>query len=176
MLKGKVVTLRPPEERDIDEMYRHILDVENRGEFYPRQIYTLAGLRKELNEDGFWARDHGLLLLIHNATDKMIGQMAWFKTVQYMTELEIGYITFDRSARGKGAMTEAVQMLTRYLFDIRNDNRIILCIATENKASRRVAEKAGYTHEGTQRGAWWNNGKHYDMELYAFLREDLPPA
>ena len=28
-------------------------------------------------------------------------------------------------------------------------------------------------HEGTQRGAWWNDGKIYDMELYGFIRSDL---
>jgi RimJ/RimL family protein N-acetyltransferase len=63
-------------------------------------------------------------------------------------------------------------MLTTFLFDSKPFNRIRLCIATGNGPSRRVAEKAGYIHEGTQRGACWNKGRHYDMELYAVTRED----
>ena len=59
MLNGKGVTLRPPEEGDLDAWYRHILNVENRGEFYPAGIQTLAELRKELNSSGYWSPTSG---------------------------------------------------------------------------------------------------------------------
>jgi RimJ/RimL family protein N-acetyltransferase len=39
-----------------------------------------------------------------------------------------------------------------------------------------VAEKGGYKHEGTQRGAMFNRGRHHDMELYAIIRSDLAGA
>jgi ribosomal-protein-alanine N-acetyltransferase len=173
MLKGEVVTVRPIEEKDLPALYEHILDIDNRGEFYPKDIFTLAALRKELNDTGFWTKERGLLVLIDNQSGKPIGQIAFFPTVAYMDEMEIGYILFDQSARRKGAMTEALQLLTWYLFNSRNLNRIRLTIATDNKASRRVAEKAGYQHEGTMRGCFFNNGRHYDMELYAILRADI---
>jgi ribosomal-protein-alanine N-acetyltransferase len=172
MLKGKVITLRPVEEGDLPQLYEHILNVENRGDFYPRSIQTLAELRKELNTTGFWTREFGLLLLIDKA-EKVIGQIVFFKTVQYMDELEIGYIVYDTTARRSGAMTEALGLLTDYLFDTKPVNRIRLCIATENKASRGVAEKGGYMHEGTQRGCFFNRGRYHDMELYAMIRSDL---
>lgn len=172
MLKGKVITLRPVEEGDLPQLYEHILDVDNRGDFYPRSIQTLAELRKELTTTGFWSREFGLLLLIDKA-EKVIGQIVWFKTVQYMDELEIGYIVYDTTARRSGAMTEALGLLTDYLFDTKPVNRIRLCIATENKASRGVAEKGGYIHEGTQRGCFFNRGRYHDMELYAMIRSDL---
>jgi RimJ/RimL family protein N-acetyltransferase len=172
MLKGKVITLRPVQEEDLPQLYAHILDVDNRGDFYPRSIQTLAELRKELNTTGFWMPEFGLLLLIDKA-EKVIGQIVFFKTVQYMDELEIGYIIYDTTARRSGAMTEALGLLTDYLFDTKPVNRIRLCIATDNGPSRRVAEKAGYKHEGTQRGAFFNRGRHHDMELYAMIRSDL---
>jgi RimJ/RimL family protein N-acetyltransferase len=172
MLKGKVVTLRPVQEEDLPALYEHILNVENRGEFYPASIQTMAELRKELTTTGFWTPEFGLLMIIDNGSGKLIGQIVWFKTVQYMTELEIGYIMYDQTARTRGGMTESCKMLTSYLFDTKTFNRIRLCIATQNGPSRRVAEKSGYIHEGTQRGAWWNRGRFYDMELYAVTRED----
>ena len=159
-------------EEDLPQLYDHILNIENRGEFYPASIQTLADLRKELTTTGFWTETFGLLVIIDNESGKVIGQIVYFKTVQYMTELEIGYIMYDTTSRTRGGMTEACKMLTSYLFDTKQFNRIRLCIATENGPSRRVAEKSGYTHEGTQRGAWWNRGRHYDMELYAVTRED----
>jgi [ribosomal protein S5]-alanine N-acetyltransferase len=172
MLNGKGVTLRPVQEEDLPQLYEHILDVENRGKFYPASIQTLTALRKELAEDGFWRSDFGMLVIIDNESGKLVGQIVWFKTVQYMNELEIGYIMYDRTVRSRGGMTEACKLLTQYLFDTKPVNRIRLCIATENGPSRRVAEKSGYLHEGTQRGAAWARGEHYDMELYAVTRAD----
>ena len=173
MLKGKAVTLRPVQEDDLPVLYEYILDVENRGEFYPRRIQTLTELRKEFHENGAWKDDFGLLVLVDNESEKVIGTIVWFTTVRYLTELEIGYIMYDATSRSRGGMTEAVKLLTRYLFDTMQFNRIRLCIATENGPSRRVAEKSGYQHEGTQRGAWWNGGRYYDMELYAVTRDDV---
>jgi [ribosomal protein S5]-alanine N-acetyltransferase len=176
MLNGKAITLRPVTEEDLPQLYDHILDIDNRGEFYPASIQTLTDLRKELGSSGFWNQEFGLLLLHDNETSKVIGQIVWFKTVQYMDELEIGYIMYDKSGRSRGGMTEALKLLSRYLFNTKPVHRIRLCIATENGPSRRVAEKGGYTHEGTQRGSFWNRGRHYDMELYSLIRSDLPPA
>lgn len=173
MLNGKTITLRPVTEEDLPQLYEHILNLDNRGEFYPRSIQTLPSLRKELAENGFWTPEFGLLLLIDNESGKVVGQIVYFKTVQYMDELEIGYIMYDSSTRSRGGMTEALKLLTRYLFDTKPVNRIRLCIVTENGPSRRVAEKGGYTHEGTQRGCFFNRGKHHDMELYSFIRSDL---
>jgi len=173
MLKGKAITLRPVEEDDLPVAYKHITDLENRGEFYPRRIQTLTEMRKEFNENGFWAPDRGTLAIVDTEDAKVVGSIGWFKTLDYLNELEIGYIMWDMAARSKGGMTEAVKLLTRYLFDTMQFNRIRLCIATENGPSRRVAEKSGYQHEGTQRGAWWNGGRYYDMELYAVTRDDV---
>jgi RimJ/RimL family protein N-acetyltransferase len=173
MLNGKNITLRPVTEEDLPQLYEHILNVENRGEYYPRSIQTLPGMKKELAENGFWTPEFGLLLLIDNESSKVVGQIVWFKTVQYMDELEIGYIMYDQTTRARGGMTEALKLLTSYLFDSKPVNRVRLCIATENGPSRRVAEKGGYTHEGTQRGSFWNRGRHHDMELYSMVRSDL---
>jgi RimJ/RimL family protein N-acetyltransferase len=173
MLKGKAITLRPVQEEDLPQLYAHILDVDNRGDFYPRSIQTLAELRKELTTTGFWTPKFGLLLLIDNESAKVIGQIVYFKTVQYMVELEIGYILYETSRRKQGAMSEALQLLTRYLFDTMQVNRIRLCIETMNKASRGVAKNGGYTHEGTMRGCFFNKGRYRDMELYAITRGDL---
>lgn len=172
MLKGKVVTVRPIVEADLPVLYEHIMNLDNRGEFWPLTISTMTQLQKDLKEHGFWRNDFGSVVIIDNESRKLAGQMFWFKTVQYMTELEIGYIMYDTTSRTKGGTTEACKLLTSYLFDSKPVNRIRLCIATENGPSRRVAEKSGYLHEGTQRGATWNHGKLYDMELYAVTRAD----
>ncbi len=132
MLKGEVVTVRPVQEEDLPALYEHILDIDNRGDFYPRHVFSLSELRKELSETGFWTKERGMLVLIDNRDGKLVGQIAFFPTVPYMDEMEIGYILYDQSARRKGAMTEALELLTWYLFNTRRLNRIRLTIVTEN--------------------------------------------
>ena len=72
-------------------------------------------------------------------------------------------------------MTEAVQLLTDYLFATKKVNRIHLVIVPENAASRRIAEKWGFTFEGTVRGAFFNDGRSQDVVLYSLLRDDPRP-
>ena len=177
MLKGKNITLRPIVEDDIEELYAHMMNLNNRDEHYSLAFRTMAELRNDIAENGLWTDDSGVLALIDNESGKLIGQIAWFKTVMYLDEIEIGYIMYDQARRSKGGMTEALKLFTDFLFDSkplsnRPVNRIRLCVATENVPSRRVAEKAGYTHEATQRQAAYGRGRHLDMELYAMLRTD----
>jgi RimJ/RimL family protein N-acetyltransferase len=67
-------------------------------------------------------------------------------------------------------------MLSGYLLATRMVNRLRLVIHTQNAASRRLAERCGYGREGTFRGAWFHQGRHHDVEVYALLREDAIAA
>jgi [ribosomal protein S5]-alanine N-acetyltransferase len=49
---------------------------------------------------------------------------------------------------------------------VRLFNRLELRIATENKASEKVALKVGFKYEGTNREAAYSKGKLYDMNIY----------
>ena len=172
MLKGKTITLRPIRETDLDEFYSHYLDIDNRGDYYPRGVSSETTFKKRFRETGIWEREEGTLLII-DKHDKMIGYVEFFKTVNYLDEYELGYLIFNPEHRGKGATTEAVNLMVRYLFETKRMNRLRLIIHPDNAASRRVADKCGFKHEGTARGAWFHNGKHQDVEVYAILRDEV---
>ncbi len=171
MLKGRVISLRPVRESDLDQLREMDLDLDGRGEYWPRSISSEVAYRREFQETGFWGENFGRLLMIA-AAGEIIGEIMYFKTVQYLDEFEIGYRLFGKGHWGKGATTDALKLLTTYLFETKNVNRIRLCIDTDNAGSRKVAEKAGYKHEGTQRGAFYHRGRHHDMELYAILKDE----
>lgn len=172
MLKGKTITLRPMFESDLDEFYSHYLDIANRGDYYPRGVSSEVTFKKRFRETGLWERDEGTLLIIGEA-GHMIGYIEFFKTVNYLDEYELGYLIFQPEHRGKGATTEAVNLMVRYLFETKRMNRLRLIIHPDNAPSRRVADKCAFKHEGTARGAWFNNGKHQDVEVYAILRDEV---
>ena len=61
----------------------------------------------------------------------------------------------------------------RYLFEAKRVNRLRLVIHPDNLASRRLAEKCGFQHEGRARGAWYHQGAHRDVEIYAILHAEV---
>ena len=172
MLKGKVVTLRLVKESDIDFLWEKHVDIADRGSFFPIGVMSQPGFREEFNETGFWEADKGMLVIV-DKDDKIIGHIEFFQTVNYLDELELSYQIYGTENRGKGVATEAVSLMTRYLFERLKHNRIRLIIHPDNAASRKVAEKAGYQFEGIARGAWYNRGQHHDVAVYAVLQKEF---
>jgi [ribosomal protein S5]-alanine N-acetyltransferase len=175
MLKGKSILLRPVCLSDLQEIYARHIDISNRGSFYPLGFVSESEFRRRFEDKGFWEKDDGMLLIVDGAA-KVLGHIEFFKTVNYLDELELSYQIYEQSERGKGYATEAVNLLVRYLFDRLKTCRIRLIIHPQNCASRRVAEKCGFTHEGTARCAWYHLGRHHDVEVYAILRDEVKPG
>jgi len=69
-------------------------------------------------------------------------------------------------------MSEAVTLFCDYIFEWKNVNRIQLQIEPENIASKRTAEKAGFTLEGTMRICLFEASRYRDMEMYSKLRSE----
>jgi RimJ/RimL family protein N-acetyltransferase len=72
-------------------------------------------------------------------------------------------------------MTEATVALSRWVLTEAAFERVVLRVATGNKASARVAEKAGFTYEGTARNAGIVHAGRLDLAIYSLIREDLRP-
>jgi RimJ/RimL family protein N-acetyltransferase len=169
MIKGKTIYLRTVRETDLDHLYPVFCDLEARGDFFPLALPSEAIFKKEFQETGFWNDERGRLLIC-NESDRVVGGIWYFQTARYIDGYEIGYQMFDPGEHNKGTMTEALVLLTQYLFAAKKINRLHLAIMLPNKASRRVAEKAGYTLEGIARGAVYHNGENHDLEIWSILR------
>jgi len=172
MLKAEQFVLRTVTENDLPAMLTHLNNLENKGDYYPRSLRSEVRLRKLFEEDGMWAQNEGVLLIVDD-NDAILGHIEFFQPVHYLNAYEISYLIYDVAARGKGIATEALAVLVRFLFDTKLINRIQLIIHPDNAASRRVADKCGFVHEATLRGAWFNYGTHHDVEVYSVLRHEI---
>jgi RimJ/RimL family protein N-acetyltransferase len=73
-----------------------------------------------------------------------------------------------KSAQGRGIATEAANAMVRYAFGALGMRRVGLTHSGGNEASRRIAEKLGFSFEGVQRGAnVLPGGNHADRLCYA---------
>lgn len=89
-------------------------------------------------------------------------------------EAELGYVIAPH-ARGRGVASEALDRLTRWAFEELGILRAYLIIDVENTASKRVAERAGYTLEGVMRSTAFKQGRRSDVELWSRLPSDPAP-
>lgn len=171
MLKGNVIRLRTVRETDLEALYQFHLDISNRGEFFPIGVMAEPAFKNRFQQTGFWQENDGMLIIVDEASE-ILGHIEFFKTVPYLDEIELSYHIYNSKYQGKGVATDAVKLMTGYLFDRKKINRIRLIIHPENHASKRVAEKCGYKFEATARGAWFHRGRSQNVEVYAKLREE----
>lgn len=74
---------------------------------------------------------------------------------------------------GKGIMTEAVKALSEYAFKELGLHRIFAEPYTNNSASARVLDKAGFVLEGILKENAFKDGRFQDQFLYARLNPDV---
>jgi RimJ/RimL family protein N-acetyltransferase len=86
---------------------------------------------------------------------------------------EIGIVLFLPKDRGKGYGREAVGLLTRWLFDVANAERVQAGTDARNGAMREVLERLGFRLEGIMRSyGRMSDGTRIDGAMYALVKSD----
>jgi RimJ/RimL family protein N-acetyltransferase len=109
--------------------------------------------------------------IVDSRTADVIGWAAVVNLEREARQAELGYMVAG-PARGRGAATHALEMLTRWCFETLELERLELRMDEANVASMRVARHAGYTHEGTLRSAHLKDGRRADIAIWSRLRND----
>lgn len=121
----------------------------------------------------FTGSDHQTFWIM-SASEERVGLIRLFD----LDDIDDGYPLFDLRIRavdrGQGIGQQAVQWLTRYLFETWPQlERIAGTTRHDNRAMRQVFRHCGYAKEGHFRRDWQGaDGKRYDTIQYAILRED----
>jgi len=174
MLVGHRVILRPFRRSDLEGLYDLAADVREIGEFWPVGCASEAQWLKRFDETSWWTNEFKLFLLT-DRDGRRLGQVNVYKPSHSYQGWELGYRIYRPADRGKGYMTEAVRLATAFLFAKEPIERVQILLDPRNVGSRRVAERAGYTLEGTLRHALFDRGEHHDLLLFSILRDEAPP-
>ena len=85
---------------------------------------------------------------------------------------QIGY-WLGSAYQGLGIMTRSVRAVVQTLFDDEGMHRVELRTAADNLRSRALAERLGFTLEGTLREVYPIDGVRHDLCIFGRLRTDL---
>jgi [ribosomal protein S5]-alanine N-acetyltransferase len=145
-------------------------------------VLRFTGVPDPVPQDGIatWRRrsveldDRENLAIVDDEVGEHGGFVGWvvrFAIDRESGHLELGYAT-SPWARGRGVASEALRQLTQLALE-EGFQRVVLQIQVVNAASQRIAEKVGYTYEGTQRSVHHKNGERVDLQLWSLLPGEL---
>lgn len=110
-------------------------------------------------------------LALKENPSRMIGSIGYHNFDPKHQRIEIGYVIAPEFW-GKGLMTEALRALTDYTFEHIPVVRIQIQCVTDNLASAKVMEKAGYRYEGTFEQYLYFKKRFWDAKQYVLLKRD----
>lgn len=103
--------------------------------------------------------------------NKVIGTVGFMSLEPENKSAEVGY-SMSREFWNKGIMTEALNAIIQFGFEVLRLNRIEAKYEFDNAASGKVMKKCGMHFEGKQREKIYNKGRYADIYQYAILRKD----
>lgn len=133
--------LRPPRIEDFDG-YAELLGDEEAARHIGGHMVRAAAWRKFLQQPGAWAvQGFGMFSVLDKATGEWFGQCGPWRPEGWPGN-EVGW-SFRRAIWGKGYATEAAVAAMDWAFANLGWQDVIHCIAKENIASQRLAQRLG---------------------------------
>ena len=113
--------------------------------------------------------------LVRVRDERPLGIASYLRITPQFGVIEIGHIWFGVPLRRTTAATEAIYLLARHVFDDLGYRRLEWKCNAMNVASRRAAERFGFSFEGVFRKHQIVKGRNRDTAWYA-ITDDRWPA
>ncbi|MDF3147644.1 MULTISPECIES: GNAT family N-acetyltransferase [unclassified Streptomyces] len=179
-LHGHGLRLRPwdaDSDVDLDAWFRGRTDPEFRRWNTPLKITTDLDSARESLRDSARKTAEGTAAsycVTDAATGTPLGQVGVNVIDRVMSCARVGYWVLPE-ARGRRVATHALALTARWALTELGLHRLELGHAVGHDASCHVAERCGFRHEGTLRGAMWEAERYdvyRDVHLHARLATD----
>jgi RimJ/RimL family protein N-acetyltransferase len=173
IIRGEKVWLRAAERDDIPTFVRWFNDAEMTHFLKARAPMGLAAEERwfetMLTQHG---KESWFFVICLLADDRPIGTVGLFDVDHVNGNAGFGISIGEKDLWGKGYGTDALNAIADFGFGELRLRRIWLEVYDYNPRGRRSYEKAGFSLEGTLRGAHYENGEHHDVHLMSLLRDE----
>lgn len=172
-LVGDRVVLRPFEIADAAAIVESCRDPDIPRFTMMAEGLTVAEARTWIEQGHeWWPRGVARFAITVEPDDRCVGQVG-MQFVLAARRAEAFY-WLDRSARGRGIATEALDVVTRWAFRDHGVVRVHLVTHPENERSQRVAHRCGFVREGVLRA--WEPVKDQQPDVVMWSRLATDPA
>ena len=152
MYQGKLVNLRALEQSDLNDTQRFVNDYETMRGAMSGMLYPSSR-----EDEARWAA----------------GQSS-FTHGEYQFAIETlgsGILIGEKSFRGKGYGTDALQVLTHFGFSELNLRKLKVSVMDFNLSALRAYEKCGFVREGVLKKEIYREGAYHDVIQMALFKE-----
>lgn len=173
-LAGGRLVLRPPTADDAGAVTAACQDPEiQRWTTVPSPYTERDALAWIASTAEAWERGRNLELLVTDrSSGELLGSIRLFHLTGDRAIGELGYWVAPE-ARGRGVAADAAALVARWGMEHLGLARVQILAAVGNQASQRVAEKAGFTREGTLRSYVELKGERQTYAIFSLLPSDL---
>ncbi len=135
------------------------------------QLFSLEEAREAIKRDLLlFAQNKGLGIGIWHR-GKLAGSIRFHEIDWANRSTEFGY-WLGAEFEGKGLITKVCRVMISYAFEKLELNRIVIICDMANQKSRAVAERLGFTKEGTLRQSEWLKDRFIDQAVYSLLADE----
>jgi RimJ/RimL family protein N-acetyltransferase len=165
--------LRPLEMSDSSAFLGIFSDARTMQYWSKQPISSMAEAESLIKQDIEWSELDNCICLGVALSDSnlVVGKITLFQLDKQNRRAEIGYV-MDRRQWGKGYMTEAMEWLLDYAFEVLKLHRLEADTDPDNIPSLALLERFGFTREGLFRDRWRVHGKWHDSVMLGLLEED----
>lgn len=175
---GPRISVRRYQEGDARSLFEAVME----SQAHIRQWLPWADMYHSIDDaiefvrrqTGHWALSgHVGMAIFSRADGTYLGATGFTVRSPAAPSFEIGY-WLRQSAEGQGYMSEAVRLVTSFLFDNLHAQRVEIRCDARNRRSGAVAERLGYPLEGTLRhDSLGTDGAIRDTLVYAMIPDDF---
>ena len=112
--------------------------------------------------------------IIDKSTGKAVGMVAYLRIEPKHGVIEVGHIAYSPALQRTAAATEAMYLMMKRVFSESGYRRYEWKCDALNAASRRAAERYGFTYDGLFEQALVHKGRNRDTAWYSILDRDWP--
>jgi RimJ/RimL family protein N-acetyltransferase len=175
-LRGAHALIRPLEpNRDAEALYAASAEDPSIWTYLSEGPYKSVEQMRETLSRHALSEDPLFFTLIPLSSGAPAGIASFMRIVPESGVIEIGNIWFGSRLRRTSAATEAIYLLAHHAFDGLGYRRLEWKCDALNEASRRAAERFGFTFEGIFRKHMVVKGRSRDTAWYSIVDDEWPP-
>jgi len=170
---GKKVKLREYRKEDIALRLMYINDPEVAASLTPDVVYPITSHEEEEWFESISALSDTYKFAIEALNDNQFIGGCSISGVDWKNSVAtIGLFIGNRNYRGKGYGSDALRVLTDFIFMQMNINKIRLIVYSYNESAIKCYEKCGYIIEGVLRKEIFKDNQYYDKISMGLLKAE----